>query len=100
MIETYLGSRENLRGIVHIMDLRHPPSPEDINFRVWLKEAGIPVIPVLTKADKLPRSKWGPLVRTAGQILGASEDEFIIFSAQTKQGRNELLRRLKGLLGI
>jgi GTP-binding protein len=99
MIETYLGSRENLRGIVHIMDLRHPPSPEDINFWSWLKGEAIPAIPVLTKADKLPRSKWDPLARTAGQVLGISEADFIIFSAQTRQGRNELLQRIRELLG-
>ncbi|MGC9966509.1 MAG: ribosome biogenesis GTP-binding protein YihA/YsxC [Syntrophobacteraceae bacterium] len=98
MIETYLVSRENLRGIVHIMDLRHPPSPEDINFWSWLKSENIRAIPVLTKADKLPRSKWDPLARAAGQSLGISEADFIIFSAQTKQGRNELLQILRELL--
>jgi GTP-binding protein len=99
MIETYLGTRENLRGIVHIMDLRHPPSPEDINFWSWLKGAGIRAIPVLTKADKLPRSKWDSMARTAGQILGIREADCIIFSAQTKRGRTELLQSLLRLLG-
>ena len=99
MIETYLDSRENLRGIVHIMDLRHPPTPDDISLWSWLKEKKIPAVPILTKADKLPRSKWNPLAQTAGQILGISPADFIIFSAQTRQGRNELLDRIKELVG-
>jgi len=99
MIETYLGSRKNLRGIVHIMDLRHPPSPEDINFWSWLQRQKIRAIPVLTKADKLPRSKWDSLARSAGQTLGTSESDLIVFSAQTRQGRDELLQRLMDLLG-
>jgi GTP-binding protein len=98
MIETYLDSRENLRGIVQIMDLRHPPTPDDISLWSWLKEKKIPAIPILTKADKLNRAKWNPLAQAAGRILGISPSDFIIFSAQTQQGRNELLLRVKELI--
>jgi len=77
------------------MDLRHPPSPDDISLWSWLKEKKIPAIPILTKADKLSRTKWNPLVQTAGRILGISPDDFIVFSAQTQHGRNELLGRVK-----
>ena len=66
MIETYLDSRENLRGIVQIMDLRHPPTPDDISLWSWLKEKQIPAVPILTKADKLPRSKWNPSSKPPG----------------------------------
>jgi len=99
MIETYLDSRKNLRGIVQIMDLRHPPTPDDISLWSWLKEKKIPAVPILTKADKLPRSKWDPLAQTAGQVLGISPADFIVFSAQTRQGRNELLDRIQELVG-
>jgi GTP-binding protein len=99
MIETYLDSRENLRGIVHIMDLRHPPTTDDISLWSWLKEKKIPAVPILTKADKLPRAKWNPLAQTAGQLLGISPAGLIVFSAQTRQGRNELLDRIKELVG-
>jgi GTP-binding protein len=98
MIETYLDSRQNLRGVVQIMDLRHPPSPDDISLWSWLKEKKIPAIPILTKADKLSRTKWNPLAQAAGRILGISPGDFIIFSAQTQQGRNELLCRVKELI--
>ncbi len=98
MIETYLDSRENLRGIVQIMDLRHLPTPDDISLWSWLKEKKIPAIPVLTKADKLSRSNWDPLAQAAGRILGISPADFIIFSAQTRHGRNELLCRVNELV--
>lgn len=98
MIETYLDSRENLRGIVQIMDLRHPPTPDDMSLWSWLKEKKLPAIPILTKADKLSRTKWNPLAQAAGRILGISPADFIIFSAQTQQGRNELLCRVKELV--
>ncbi len=98
MIETYLGSRENLRGIVQIMDLRHPPTPDDISLWSWLREKKIRAIPVLTKADKLSRGKWEPLAQAAGRILGISSSDFSIFSAETQQGRTELLAKIQELV--
>jgi GTP-binding protein len=98
MVETYLDSRENLRGIVQIMDLRHPPTPDDMSLWSWLKEKKIPAIPILTKADKLPRSKWNSLAVIAGRVLGILPAEFIIFSAETQQGRNELLLKINELV--
>jgi GTP-binding protein len=100
MVETYLSSRENLRGIVQIMDLRHPPTPEDLSLWNWLKDKNIPTVPVLTKADKLSRTKWKPLCEAAGRILGISPSEFISFSAETKQGREQLLLKVKELIAL
>ena len=100
MIETYLDSRENLRGIVQIMDLRHPPMPDDIILWAWLKGKKIPAIPVLTKADKLSRSNWKPLAEAAGRVMGISPGHFIIFSAQTQQGRGELLVQIRELISF
>lgn len=100
MIETYLESRPNLKGVVVIMDLRHPPTPDDISLWGWLKEKNIPVVAVLTKADKLPRSKWNPLSDNAARVLGTAPKEAILFSAETRQGRSELLDRIVDLIGI
>ncbi|MCE5336422.1 MAG: ribosome biogenesis GTP-binding protein YihA/YsxC [Desulfobacteraceae bacterium] len=98
MVEAYLQGRPNLKGIVLIMDLRHPPTPDDLTLWSWLKDRGIPVIPVLTKADKLPRSKWVSLAESAGKSLGVTSRETILFSAETRQGRTELLSELDTLL--
>ncbi len=58
MIETYLTTREQLRAVVSLVDLRHKPSQEDIQMYQFLKYYDIPVIVVATKADKIPRGKW------------------------------------------
>ncbi len=97
MVETYLDTRSTLRGVVQIMDLRHPPTPDDISLWSWLKDKKIPAIPVLTKADKLSRGRWNPLAKAAGLVLGISPADFIIFSAETQQGREELLVKIKDL---
>ncbi len=100
MVETYLTSRENLRGVVQIMDLRHPPTPEDLSLWNWLRDKNIPAVPILTKADKLSRTKWKPLCQAAGRILGISPSEFILFSTETKQGRDQLLLKIKELMAL
>ncbi len=100
MIETYLETRENLKGVVHILDLRHPPTPDDLTLWSWFKSKSIPAIAVLTKADKLPRGKWTPLLKSAAQVLAISPAEAVLFSAETHQGRTELLEKIIQLMGI
>jgi GTP-binding protein len=98
MMRSYLTQRQSLAGIVHIFDLRHPPTPDDMNLWNWLVECEISAIPVLTKADKVPRGKWDAQVKQASQVLGISQEDFILFSAVTRQGREELLAKILGLL--
>ncbi|HFR3412279.1 TPA: ribosome biogenesis GTP-binding protein YihA/YsxC, partial [Streptococcus suis] len=58
MIEEYLTSRDNLRVVVSLVDMRHEPSADDVQMYEFLKYYEIPVIVVATKADKIPRGKW------------------------------------------
>jgi GTP-binding protein len=98
MVERYLTSRKTLRGVVHILDGRHPPSVEDLNLWVWLQQSRIPSIPVLTKIDKLPRSKHRLRVASVAPVLGIAPDQLIVFSATTNLGRIELLQKIVSLL--
>ena len=56
--ETYITQREQLRAVVSLIDLRHPPTQDDIQMYEFLKYYDLPVIIVATKADKIPRGKW------------------------------------------
>ncbi|HET6565502.1 MAG TPA: ribosome biogenesis GTP-binding protein YihA/YsxC, partial [Xanthomonadales bacterium] len=53
MIETYLKDRQWLRAVVHIVDVRHAPTPQDQQLRAWLLHYDIEIITVATKSDKL-----------------------------------------------
>ena len=90
MIETYLTTREQLRAVVSLVDLRHKPSQEDIQMYQFLKYYDIPVIVVATKADKIPRGKWNKHESEIKKALDFDHnDTFILFSSVTKQGKEE-----------
>lgn len=57
MIEEYLTTRDNLRAVVSLVDMRHEPTADDVQMYDFLKYYDIPVILVATKADKVPRDR-------------------------------------------
>lgn len=90
MIEEYLTSRDNLRAVVSLVDMRHEPTADDIQMYEFLKYYEIPVIVVATKADKIPRGKWNKHESVIKKKLGfESSDRFIVFSSETRQGYDE-----------
>jgi GTP-binding protein len=99
MVETYLRERELLRAVVHIVDVRHPPTEQDQQLREWLLIEGVEAVTVATKADKLKRSQRASHIREVRQRLAMpSEEPLMLFSSQTREGRHQLWGRLEGLL--
>ncbi|WP_274649921.1 ribosome biogenesis GTP-binding protein YihA/YsxC [Paenibacillus humicola] len=91
MIESFLKTREPLKLVLQIVDVRHPPSEDDRLMYNWLKHFDIPVCVVCTKADKIPRSKWDKHVKTIKTELEADpRDPVVLFSSETGLGRDEL----------
>ena len=90
MIKEYLSERENLKGLVFIMDLRRIPGQEEIDLIDWFHQIATPVILVLTKADKLKKSKVKAQLELISKALFIGNDEFIIFSAKTRQGKEKV----------
>ncbi|OUM98737.1 MAG: hypothetical protein BAA04_10100 [Firmicutes bacterium ZCTH02-B6] len=95
MIETYLTSRENLVGIVQVVDMRHPPTADDQTMAQWLQERGLPAVAVATKADKLSRGHWRGRIESITKELGLPA---ISFSAVSGAGRDDVMRVLKTML--
>ncbi|NPV27216.1 MAG: YihA family ribosome biogenesis GTP-binding protein [Firmicutes bacterium] len=99
MITSYLTKRPNLRGVLQLIDLRHPPSREDQQMFEWLVHYQLPRIIVATKADKLSRGRWLQHVKILRQNLGLSEqEEVVVFSAETGLGVEELGQRIEQLI--
>ena len=94
MVETYLTSRLNMRGMVLLLDIRREPSREDLNLWRWLQTMSIKVLTVITKVDKLSRNKRNKQIAAIARSLGRKKEEMLEFSAITGEGKEELWRRL------
>ena len=98
MIETYLSTRETLQGVVLIMDLRRTPGLEELKFIDWLNHYDIPVIFVLTKADKLSKTKQIKQVIAISKTLSIDKNSLILFSTKTRLGKEKVWDGIKNLL--
>jgi GTP-binding protein len=90
MVERYLGSRTTLKGVVLLMDIRRTPGMEEDNLLNWLLDRQIPCLPVLTKADKLSKTKQRKQALAIAEHLGLAAKEMILFSAKTRQGKDQV----------
>ena len=95
-LELYLQERQSLRGLILLMDCRHPLQPFDQQMLGWAEAAHMPVHILLTKADKL---KKGPAKQSLLQVTGrlAHLGDLIsvqLFSALKHQGHKELIHVL------
>jgi GTP-binding protein len=99
MIETYLTTREQLRAVVLIVDLRHAPTNDDVMMYKFLKHYEIPTVIIATKADKIPRGKWQKHVKVVRETLNIVEkDPVIIFSSETGEGKDKAWAALEQLM--
>ncbi len=98
MIEKYLLTRETLKGVVLIMDIRRTPGMEELQFIDWLGSFDIPVILILTKVDKLSKTKQIKQKITIAETLNVDKDNLILFSAKTGRGKDDLWDAVKKLI--
>jgi GTP-binding protein len=99
MVEAYLQQRQTLRGVVHIIDVRHPPTVQDQQLREWLQAHDVPVVTVATKADKITTAQRAEHIQMVRQGLALAIDEpLYLFSAPNREGRLQLWQHLEALL--
>lgn len=98
LIESYLRSTDQLRGVVQLLDSRHDPSGDDMQMLDYLGELGVPTIIVLTKFDKLAPKERQRRRAAIANAVGVDDDQIITFSATTGEGRDELAEAIEDLL--
>ena len=95
-IDAYLTKREPLCGVIQLVDLRHPPSKDDINMYEWLMHMHKDVLVVATKCDKISKGQWLKHIKQVREGLKADKSQQILaFSAETGQGLEELHQRIE-----
>lgn len=98
LIDWYLGKSEGVRGVVHLVDARIPPTEHDMTMMGYLADVGLPSLVILTKMDKLKQSERKAAIARAVSALGLEEDQIVPFSSKTGEGRDTLLAALQSLL--
>lgn len=98
MIEKYLSTRSQLKGVVHLFDVRREPNTGDIQMAKWLKDYGIPSVGVITKADKLSKSGQEKQKNEIRRFLHPFvEEELVLFSAVSGEGKIRLWKEIHRL---
>ncbi len=98
MIENYLHVSRMLCAVFLLVDIRHDPSENDRMMYDWIRDQGFAPVIIATKADKIKRSQLGKhinAIRTVLELL--PETPVIPFSAETKQGREEIWELMEEL---
>jgi GTP-binding protein len=90
--------RERLRGVVWLLDIRHPPSVDDRAMQDVLIEAEINVLAALTKSDKLSKRQRDTRERELQADLELTEAQMIVTSAKTGEGIADLKDSIAGLI--
>lgn len=100
MIEKYLHRSKVLQAVFLLVDIRHEPSANDRQMYEWILANGYHPIVIATKLDKINRSQIAKQVKLVKQGLGVDKDTIVIpFSAETKQGREEIYALIDQLTG-
>ena len=101
LIERYLHTSGQLRAVFLLIDIRHDPSANDKMMYDWILNNGYEPIIIATKLDKLKRSQVQKNIKAIKEGLKLSKDGIIIpFSAETKQGRDEIWTLIDELTGL
>lgn len=97
-IEEYLKTSEQLQFVCQLIDIRHAPMASDIEMFQWLVRAGIPVLVIATKADKIGKQARMTQVREIQKALGVPDLSVLPYSSLKNEGRSELLDVLRDSL--
>lgn len=99
LVEGYFNAGRDLRLVVQLVDMRHPPSKEDLQMISYLGQMRLPFLLVLTKADKLNKTQRAERMEKIGQELAGLEHPApIAFSSQNGEGTAEVLAAIRSVL--
>ncbi|HJM59376.1 MAG: YihA family ribosome biogenesis GTP-binding protein [Gammaproteobacteria bacterium] len=99
-IDNYLNTRQCLKGLVLIMDIRHPFKDEDLTLIDWCERKNLPFILLLNKSDKLSNNKALQVLAMSNERISHlyTKNSILVTSAKTKNGIKELIKSINSLL--
>lgn len=100
MMEAYLASRESLKAVVMILDIRRTPSDGDLQMLRWLEQYDIRPIFVVTKCDKLSKNEQAKQKGIIASAINRDRSMLLSFSALSRDGRDEIWAEIAAVLEI
>lgn len=98
MVETYLGTRQSLRGVVLILDIRRTPSAADIQMIAWLARFQHKILFILTKTDKLSKTRQHQQHAMITERIAVQADDLVLFSAKSRLGKARLWETIEKVM--
>ncbi|MBD5464473.1 MAG: YihA family ribosome biogenesis GTP-binding protein [Lachnospiraceae bacterium] len=101
MVENYLKRSKTLQAVFLLIDIRHEPSANDKQMYEWILSNGYHPIIIATKSDKINRSQLQKHIKMIRTGLEVEKDTILIpFSAQSKQGREDIYQLIEELIQL
>ena len=98
MMEDYFRATKALKLTLHLVDIRHEPTQDDIQMNAFLRGMGLPFLVVATKADKISRGARMKQLAPICRALQVQPWQVICYSSETGDGRDQLLEKLEQAL--
>ena len=98
MMEDYFRQTQSLRLTLHLVDIRHEPTQDDVQMNAFLRGTGLPFLVIATKADKISRGARMKYLAPICRALQVQPWQVICYSSETGDGREQLLEALEKAL--
>ena len=98
MMDGYFEKAQDLRLTLHLVDIRHEPTQDDIQMNMYLRAKGIPFMVVCTKSDKISRGARMKHLAPICRALQVQPWQVLCFSSENGDGRDQLLALLEDVL--
>ena len=98
MMDRYFQESTHLAHVLHLVDIRHEPTQDDIAMNQYFRQMGVPFTVVATKADKISRGARMKHIAPICRALLVQPWEIIPFSSEDMTGRDKLLELIEGVL--
>ena len=98
MMEKYFRETDELRLTLHLVDIRHEPTQDDLQMNAFLRGTGLPFLVVATKADKISRGARMKHLAPICRALQVQPWQVLCYSSENGDGRDELLKKIEEAL--
>ena len=98
LLAAYVGGRQELAAAIWLLDIRHPPTADDIAMGQQLAERQLPILAAVTKADKIPRGQRAARLASILETVGVPGEQCVLTSVKTREGVKDLRESIEALV--